>query len=120
MISIFGQWSGNGLGYFNTSLYNIVGVKSSAEQLLYNLVTQICQCSGAVCAAILSDKMPRRKVLVPGTFGTLYIPPPPLFITSPGSKYSPHLLTRFGSKQCVRFSCVSLPLLLFLLAGVEL
>ncbi|KIN00653.1 hypothetical protein OIDMADRAFT_165310 [Oidiodendron maius Zn] len=69
MISIFGQWSGNGLGYFNTSLYSIMGYTSSGTQLLLNLVTQIVQAAGALAAVTLSDKMPRRKVLVPGTFG---------------------------------------------------
>lgn len=77
MISIFGQWSGNGLGYFNTSLYSIMGYTSSGTQLLLNLVTQIVQAAGALAAVTLSDKMPRRKVLVPGTFGKLY-PIPPL------------------------------------------
>ena len=79
MISIFGQWSGNGLGYFNTSLYSIMGYTSSGTQLLLNLVTQIVQAAGALAAVTLSDKMPRRKVLVPGTFGKLYpITPFPL------------------------------------------
>jgi Sugar (and other) transporter len=103
MISIFGQWSGNGLGYFNTSLYNVVGVKSKSEELLYNMVTQICQCTGAVSAALLSDKMPRRKVLVPGTFGMLPFPfPGGPFLSLSGSTYSPLSLTQFDSQQFVR------------------
>lgn len=70
MISVFGQWSGNGLGYFNASIYDTLGYKSSSMQLLMNLINSIVSAIGALTAVTLTDRMPRRKVLVWGTFGT--------------------------------------------------
>jgi len=68
MISIFGQFSGNGLGSFNTVIYNNLGYTKVATQLALNLANSVCSAIGAVTAAFLTDRMPRRKVLVPGTF----------------------------------------------------
>jgi predicted MFS family arabinose efflux permease len=70
MISVFGQWSGNGLGYFNATIYNTLGYTSSSMQLLMNLINSIVSAIGALTAVVLTDRMPRRKVLVWGTFGT--------------------------------------------------
>ena len=69
MISIFGQWSGNGLGYFNATIFNILGYKSSSTQLLLNIVNSIVSAIGAGIAVVLTDKMPRRPVLIFGTLG---------------------------------------------------
>ena len=69
MISVFGQWSGNGLGYFNSTIYNILNYKSSSMQLLLNLISQIVQAIGAGTAVCLTDRMPRRPVLIYGTLG---------------------------------------------------
>jgi len=69
MISIFGQFSGNGLGYFNTIIFAQLGVDTSAKQLAYNLLNSIISAVGALSGVALSDKMPRRKILVFGTFG---------------------------------------------------
>lgn len=71
MISVFGQWSGNGLGYFNPTIYKSLGYTSSSIQLLLNLVNSIVSAIGALTAVHFTDKMPRRKVLVFGTFGAL-------------------------------------------------
>ncbi|WVR07897.1 hypothetical protein IAU60_004940 [Kwoniella sp. DSM 27419] len=68
MISVFGQFSGNGLGYFNTVIYNNLGVTSVATQLGYNLLNSVVSAIGALTAVSLTDRMPRRKVLVIGTF----------------------------------------------------
>lgn len=68
MISVFGQWSGNGLGYFNATIFNILGYKSSSIQLLLNLINSIVSAIGAGIAVCLTDKMPRRPVLIYGTF----------------------------------------------------
>ncbi|CAG9946395.1 unnamed protein product [Clonostachys rosea f. rosea IK726] len=68
MISIFGQWSGNGLGYFNTVIFEQLGVKSVPQQLGYNLLTSVLSAVGALTAVSQTDRMPRRPVLV---FGTL-------------------------------------------------
>jgi hypothetical protein len=69
MISIFGQFSGNGLGYFNTVIYAGLGITSVPKQLGYNLLNSVVSCIGALIAVSLTDRMPRRKVLVIGTFG---------------------------------------------------
>jgi predicted MFS family arabinose efflux permease len=71
MISIFGQFSGNGLGYFNTVIFQQLGIESSSQQLAYNLLNSILSAIGALAAVALTDTMPRRKVLVIGTFGKL-------------------------------------------------
>ncbi|KAI2609894.1 general substrate transporter [Hypoxylon fragiforme] len=67
MISIFGQFSGNGLGYFNTTIFEIIGVTSVEQQLAYNLLNSVLSAVGALAAVSLTDTMPRRKVLVLGT-----------------------------------------------------
>jgi predicted MFS family arabinose efflux permease len=69
MISVFGQWSGNGLGYFNSTVFNILGYTSSSTQLLLNIVNSIVSAIGAGIAVCLTDKMPRRPVLIFGTLG---------------------------------------------------
>ncbi|KAL2817913.1 general substrate transporter [Aspergillus cavernicola] len=68
MISIFGQWSGNGLGYFNPTIFQSLGYTSSSMQLLLNLVNSIVSAIGALTAVYFCDRMPRRTVLVWGTF----------------------------------------------------
>jgi MFS family permease len=68
MISIFGQFSGNGLGYFNTVIFNNLGITSVPQQLGYNVLNQVLSAIGALTAMSLTDKMPRRRVLVIGTF----------------------------------------------------
>ncbi|KAI0113102.1 general substrate transporter [Daldinia grandis] len=67
MISVFGQFSGNGLGYFNTTIFEIIGVTSVELQLAYNLLNSVLSAVGALTAVVLTDTMPRRKVLVIGT-----------------------------------------------------
>ncbi|KAL4805401.1 general substrate transporter [Aspergillus unguis] len=69
MISIFGQWSGNGLGYFNPAIYETLGYTSSSMQLLLNLVNSIVGAIGALTAVYYCDRMPRRTVLVWGSLG---------------------------------------------------
>jgi len=68
MISVFGQWSGNGLGYFNPTLFKTIGYKSSSTQLLLNIINSIVSAIGALTAVLFTDRMPRRPVLVYGTF----------------------------------------------------
>ncbi|KAJ5827180.1 Major facilitator superfamily domain general substrate transporter [Penicillium robsamsonii] len=68
MISVFGQWSGNGLGYFNATIFKVIGYESSSTQLLLNLVNSIVSAVGALTAVYFCDRMRRRPVLI---FGTL-------------------------------------------------
>ncbi|KAL8403921.1 hypothetical protein RB594_008974 [Gaeumannomyces avenae] len=67
MISIFGQYSGNGLGYFNAQIFEGIGVKTSAQQLGYNLLNSVLSAIGALTAVYFTDRMPRRPVLIFGT-----------------------------------------------------
>ncbi|KAI1437064.1 putative MFS lactose permease [Xylaria sp. CBS 124048] len=67
MISIFGQFSGNGLGYFNTTIFKQIGVKTVPQQLGYNVLNSVLSAIGALTAVSLTDRMPRRPVLVYGT-----------------------------------------------------
>ena len=68
MMGIAGQYSGNGLAYFNTVVYANLGVSAVSDQLAYNVGSSIVSATGAVCGGFLTDKMPRRLVLVYGTF----------------------------------------------------
>ncbi|KAK8844527.1 hypothetical protein IAR55_006373 [Kwoniella newhampshirensis] len=68
MISIFGQFSGNGLGYFNTVIYNNLGITNVSKQLGYNLLNSVVSAVGALTAVSLTDRMYRRPVLIIGTF----------------------------------------------------
>jgi hypothetical protein len=72
MISIFGQFSGNGLGYFNTVIFKNLGVTETSQQLGYNILTSVLSAIGALTAVSLTDTMPRRPVLVFGTLGAYY------------------------------------------------
>jgi hypothetical protein len=66
---VFGQFSGNGLGYFNTQIYAAVGY-NTYMQFVLNLVGSIVSTIGAFIGVSLADRMPRRTVLVLGTFGS--------------------------------------------------
>lgn len=67
MISIFGQFSGNGLGYFNTVIFENIGVNTVSQRLGYNLLNSVLSAIGALTAVCLTDRMPRRPVLIYGT-----------------------------------------------------
>ncbi|KIM26257.1 hypothetical protein M408DRAFT_25468 [Serendipita vermifera MAFF 305830] len=67
LMGVFGQFSGNGLGYFNLSIYESIGYDTNMQFIL-NLVNSITSCIGALAGVALADRMPRRKVLVIGTF----------------------------------------------------
>lgn len=78
MISVFGQWSGNGLGYFNATIFKAIGYESSSTQLLLNLVNSIISAVGALTAVYFTDRMRRRPVLIFGTFGMSHLLFPPV------------------------------------------
>lgn len=88
LMGIFGQWSGNGLGYFNVrilpilyllttttfnprlqlSIYESLGYNKQM-QFNMNLINQCLSAISAWTATSLEDRMPRRMVLTWGTFG---------------------------------------------------
>ncbi|KAE9366384.1 putative MFS lactose permease [Stipitochalara longipes BDJ] len=70
MMGLFGQFSGNGLGYYNPAIFNLLGYTSPFQQLGYNVVNSVISAVGALTAMSLTDRMPRRKVLVWGTLAS--------------------------------------------------
>ncbi|KAG8987816.1 hypothetical protein FRB90_003124 [Tulasnella sp. 427] len=66
LMGLFGQMSGNGLGYFNVDIYKSLGY-STHMQFILNLVNSFVQAITAWIAVSLTDRMPRRRVLVTGT-----------------------------------------------------
>jgi len=69
MMGCFGQFSGNGLGYFNTEIYRAVGYNNHMQFVL-NLASSIVSAFGAACGVALSDRMPRRQALIWGTLAS--------------------------------------------------
>lgn len=67
LISIFGQFSGNGLGYFNNVIYEQLGYTSPTTQLGLNLASSCGSAVVGLTAAALSDRMPRVKILTIST-----------------------------------------------------
>jgi hypothetical protein len=70
MMGLFGQFSGNGLGYYNPAIFNLLGYTSAFQQLGLNVVNSVISATGALTAMSLTDRMPRRKVLVWGTLAS--------------------------------------------------
>ncbi len=56
-MSVAGQFSGNGLAYFNTVIYGKLGIKTVPKQLEYNLAFQVVSAAGAFFGATLTDRM---------------------------------------------------------------
>ncbi|ROW15192.1 hypothetical protein VPNG_02982 [Cytospora leucostoma] len=67
MMSVFGQFSGNGLGYFNATIFDGIGIKTTAQQLGFNVLNSCLSAIGAGIGVSYSDRMPRRTVLIYGT-----------------------------------------------------
>ena len=59
LISIFGQFSGNGLGYFNYVIYNNLGYTSPQTQLALTLGGSFLSAICGVTGAAFADKMVR-------------------------------------------------------------
>ncbi|TDL21325.1 general substrate transporter [Rickenella mellea] len=68
LMGVFGQFSGNGLGYFNTQIYGAVGY-DNYMQFVLNLASSIVSCAAALAGVALADRMPRRQALIWGTLG---------------------------------------------------
>ncbi|KAF5363898.1 hypothetical protein D9756_000210 [Leucocoprinus leucothites] len=76
LMAFFGQWSGNGLGYFLTILFRNTGVSSQNQLLTLNFANTIVSATGAVIGTLLTDRIGRRGIWLWGTFacaGTLAI-----------------------------------------------
>ncbi|CAN8102867.1 unnamed protein product [Discula destructiva] len=73
MISVFGQFSGNGLGYFNAAIFSLIGINTTAQQLGFNVLNSVLSAIGAGVGVVYSDKMPRRTVLVWGTLACSFL-----------------------------------------------
>ncbi|KAG8885012.1 hypothetical protein FRB97_002519 [Tulasnella sp. 331] len=69
LMGVFGQFSGNGLGYFNTEIYKAVGY-GTQQQFDLNLANSITSAIGAGTGVALADRMPRRGALIWGTFAS--------------------------------------------------
>ncbi|KAK7470345.1 hypothetical protein VKT23_001774 [Stygiomarasmius scandens] len=67
MMGFFGQWSGNGLGYFLTVLFASAGVESQERRLVLNFVNTIVSAIGASIGTSLCDTVGRRKMWFWGT-----------------------------------------------------
>ena len=67
MMGIFGQFVGNGLGYFNVAIYELLGITSATQQLGYQILYSVLGAIGALTAVSQTDRMHRRPVLIYGT-----------------------------------------------------
>jgi sugar porter (SP) family MFS transporter len=70
MMGFFGQWSGNGLGYFLTVLFKNAGVESQERRLVLNFVNTIISAIGASIGTSLCDTVGRRTMWFWGTFAS--------------------------------------------------
>ncbi|TFK64050.1 general substrate transporter [Pluteus cervinus] len=69
LMGFFGQWSGNGLGYFLTILFANAGANTQNQRLTLNFVNTVISAIGAVIGTSLSDKVGRRRMWFWGTLG---------------------------------------------------
>ncbi|KAJ6583773.1 general substrate transporter [Mycena sp. CBHHK59/15] len=72
LMAFFGQWSGNGLGYFLTILFAVSSVQcfTQNKRLTLNFVNTLVSAAGAVIGTTLTDKVGRRKMWFWGTLGS--------------------------------------------------
>ncbi|KAJ7284054.1 general substrate transporter [Mycena rebaudengoi] len=70
LMAFFGQWSGNGLGYFLTILFRNAGVNTQNGRLTLNFVNTVVSACGALIGTALTDKVGRRKMWFWGTLGS--------------------------------------------------
>jgi len=69
MMAFCSQWSGAGLLYFLTVLYNSAGVDTQNMRLILNVVNNLVSASAAVTGTIIADKVGRRPLWLWGTLG---------------------------------------------------
>jgi len=56
LMGFFGQWSGNGLGYFLTILFSNAGITSQNRRLVLNFANTLISAGGALIGTSLTDK----------------------------------------------------------------
>ncbi|KAJ7591651.1 general substrate transporter [Mycena floridula] len=71
LMGFFGQWSGNGLGYFLTILFAAAGAKTQNRRLVLNFVNTLVSAAGALIGTSLTDHVGRRTMWF---WGTLTLP----------------------------------------------
>ncbi|KZT53831.1 general substrate transporter [Calocera cornea HHB12733] len=67
IMSFFGQWSGNGLGYFTPVLYENVGITDQNRRVVLSFIGTFISWFGAVAGAATTDWFGRRGRLIWGT-----------------------------------------------------
>lgn len=76
LMGFFGQWSGNGLGYFLPILFGAAGANTQNQRLTLNFANTIVSAVGALIGTSLTDKVGRRTMWFWGTLasaGTLAV-----------------------------------------------
>ncbi|KAJ8698597.1 hypothetical protein PTI98_005290 [Pleurotus ostreatus] len=76
LMGFFGQWSGNGLGYFLPILFQNAGANSQNQRLTLNFINTVVSAIGALIGTSLADKVGRRRMWFWGTLasaGTLAV-----------------------------------------------
>ncbi|KAF8897789.1 general substrate transporter [Infundibulicybe gibba] len=70
LMGFFGQWSGNGLGYFLTILFKNAGANSQNQRLVLNFANTLISAGGALIGTSLTDKVGRRTMWFWGTLAS--------------------------------------------------
>jgi Na+/melibiose symporter-like transporter len=70
LMGFFGQWSGNGLGYFLPILFGAAGVNTQNQRLTLNFANTIVSATGALIGTSLTDKVGRRVMWFWGTLAS--------------------------------------------------
>ncbi|KAF7290931.1 MFS domain-containing protein [Mycena chlorophos] len=100
LMGVFGQWSGNGLGYFLTILFQNAGVDTQNERLTLNFINTVVSCCGALVATSLSDKVGRRKMWF---WGTLVSALTLAIVTACTAKFGAAGDNKSGAKAAIAF-----------------
>ncbi|KAF5388339.1 hypothetical protein D9615_000635 [Tricholomella constricta] len=102
LMGFFGQWSGNGLGYFLTILFQNAGVTSQERRLVLNFANTLISAGGALIGTSLTDKVGRRTMWFWGTLacsGMLAI------VTGCTAKFGTSGANITGANTAIAFIC---------------
>ena len=101
-MAFFGQWSGNGLGYFLTVLFKNSGVESQRARLVLNFVNTIVSAVGALIGTSLTDKVGRRRMWFWGTLGSAAML---AIATACTAEFGETGSSKSGSNSAIAFIC---------------